>query len=225
MAGHYVVEPLNSAEDYDPVIRPLDSADESNIVLGDPVGLMRLFMLFIGNRDRPELFQPRKAGRGNRYSNAMTNGSGLLISKLGSIFNYLRYKLTMDNSEPGGSLKNIHAHYDLSNDLFRSFLDPETLMYSSAIYDAVRAPSQTGLVFRGTLEEAQWRKLDTLLARAQLEPNQSLLTLVSVGGLSLHAAKKYGCKVVGITLSVEQKALAEKRVEKEAQASNFVRSL
>jgi cyclopropane-fatty-acyl-phospholipid synthase len=217
MAGHYVVEPLKRAEDYDPVVRPLDSADESNIVLGDPVGLMRLFMLFIGNRDRPELFQPRKAGRGSRYSNAMTNGSGLLISKLGSIFNYLRYKLTMDNSERGGSLKNIHAHYDLSNDLFTSFLDPETLMYSSAIYDAVRAPPpQTGLVFRGTLEEAQWRKLDTLLARAQLEPSQSLLDIgFGWGGLSLHAAKKYGCKVVGITLSVEQKALAEKRVEKE----------
>ena len=35
------------------------------------------------------------------------------------------------------------------------------------------------------------------------------------GGLSLHAAKKYGCHVTGITLSVEQKALAEERVEKE----------
>ena len=35
------------------------------------------------------------------------------------------------------------------------------------------------------------------------------------GGLSLHAAKKYGCQVTGITLSVEQKALAEERVEKE----------
>jgi cyclopropane-fatty-acyl-phospholipid synthase len=33
------------------------------------------------------------------------------------------------------------------------------------------------------------------------------------GGLSIHAAKKFGCKVVGITLSVEQKALAENRVK------------
>jgi cyclopropane-fatty-acyl-phospholipid synthase len=123
----------------------------------------------------------------------------------------------MDNSECGGSLKNIHAHYDLSNDLFTTFLVKETLVYSSAIYDAVRAPStQTGLVFRGSLEEAQWRKLDTLLARAQLEPGQTMLDIgFGWGGLSLHAAKKYGCKVVGITLSVEQKSLAEKRVKKE----------
>jgi cyclopropane-fatty-acyl-phospholipid synthase len=125
--------------------------------------------------------------------------------------------LTMDNSERGGSLKNIHAHYDLSNDLFRSFLDPETLMYSSAIYDAVKAPSpQQGLVFRGSLEEAQWRKLDTLLDRAQIQPGQYVLDIgFGWGGLSLHAARKYGCRVTGITLSVEQKVLAEERVAKE----------
>lgn len=90
-------------------------------------------------------------------------------------------------------------------------------MYSSAIYDAVKAPTgQGGLVFRGTLEEAQWRKLDTLLDRAQIETGQTILDIgFGWGGLSLHAARKYGCKVYGITLSVEQKALAEKRVEEE----------
>ena len=123
----------------------------------------------------------------------------------------------MDNSERGGSLKNIHAHDDISNDLFRTFLDKETLMYSSAVYDAVKAPTgRYGLVFRGSLEEAQWRKLDVLLDRAQIEPGQSLLDIgFGWGGLSLHAARKYGCQVTGITLSVEQKALAEERVAKE----------
>jgi cyclopropane-fatty-acyl-phospholipid synthase len=54
-----------------------------------------------------------------------------------------------------------------------------------------------------------------LLARAQLEPGQTLLDIgFGWGGLSLHAAQKYGCTVVGITLSVEQKALAETRVVK-----------
>lgn len=124
----------------------------------------------------------------------------------------------MDNSERGGSLKNIHAHYDLSNDLFKSFLDKETLMYSSAIYDAVAAPPghSSGLVFRGSLEQAQWRKLDTLLDRAQIKPGQTMLDIgFGWGGLSIHAAKKYGCKVTGITLSVEQMALATERVKKE----------
>ena len=213
MAGHFVIEPLADPQEYDPVIRPPDCPDESNSIVGDPVGLTRLFLLLIGNRDRPDLFQPRKAGKGN-ISNAMTNASGLFVAKLGSFLNFCRYKLTMDNSERGGSLKNIHAHYDLSNDLFRTFLDKETLMYSSAIYDARKAPlGRSGLLFRGTLEQAQWRKLDTLLDRAQVQPGQTFLDIgFGWGGLSLHAARKYGCQVTGITLSVEQKALAEERV-------------
>jgi cyclopropane fatty-acyl-phospholipid synthase-like methyltransferase len=92
--------------------------------------------------------------------------------------------------------QNIHAHYDISNDLFRIFLDKETMMYSSAIYDAMAAPPlqvgrpSSGLVFKGSLEEAQWRKLDTLCDRAQLQPGQTLLDIgFGWGGLSIHAAK------------------------------------
>lgn len=123
----------------------------------------------------------------------------------------------MDNSEKGGSLKNIHAHYDLSNDLFCTFLDKETLMYSSAIYDSVTHPLTQQLVYRGTLEEAQWRKLDTLLARAQMTCDDLEVLDIGFGwgGLSLHAARKYNARVHGITLSVEQMALAKERVKKE----------
>jgi cyclopropane-fatty-acyl-phospholipid synthase len=73
------------------------------------------------------------------------------------------------------------------------------MMYSSAIYDAVAAPAElghpsTGLVFKGTLEEAEWRKLDTLCDRAQLRPGQTLLDIgFGWGGLSIHAAKVSGC--------------------------------
>lgn len=215
MAGHFVVEPLSDDGQYHPVLKPASEPDETTNTIGDPVGLTRLFLLLIGNRDRIlPTHQPRKAGRGS-YANAMTNASGLIISKLGSIINFLRYKFTMDNSEKGGSLRNIHAHYDLSNDLFKIFLDKDTLMYSCAIFDAVKAcgPSN-GLVFRGTLEEAQNRKLDTYLSRAQVQAGQKLLDIgFGWGGLSLRAAIKYGCQVTGITLSVEQKALAERRVK------------
>jgi cyclopropane-fatty-acyl-phospholipid synthase len=215
MAGHFVVEPLDDVNEYDPIIRPPTSEDETTLVLGDPIGLTRLFLLLIGNRDSKH--SPKKAARGHNYANALSNAAGLFLSKIGILVNFVKYRLTMDNSERGGSLKNIHAHYDLSNDLFTTFLDTETLMYSSAIYDAVRAPSpQRGLQFRGSLEEAQWRKLDTLLDRAQIKAGQTMLDIgFGWGGLSIHAAKKYGCNVTGITLSVEQKALAEARVAKE----------
>lgn len=70
------------------------------------------------------------------------------------------------------------------------------MMYSSAIYDAmaaspkeVQSPSP-GLVFKGSLEEAQWRKLDTLCDRAQLKEGHRLLDIgFGWGGLSIHAAK------------------------------------
>jgi cyclopropane-fatty-acyl-phospholipid synthase len=216
MAGHFNVEPLRDPKNYDNVLRPVNAADETTVVLGDPVGLTRLFLLLLGNRNRATaIHTPGTSYKGYSGANAIDAGVGLL-SKIGSFLNFIRYRLTMDNSERGGSLKNIHAHYDLSNDLFTSFLDKETLMYSSAIYDAVKSPTGSGLVFRGTLEEAQWRKLDTLLDRAQIQPGQTVLDIgFGWGGLSLHAARKYGCKVTGITLSVEQKALAENRVEKE----------
>ena len=90
-------------------------------------------------------------------------------------------------------------------------------MYSSGIYDGVKIPcpyNQCKLKFRGTLEEAEMRKLDTLLARAQIKPGQTMVDIgFGWGGLSIWAAKKYGATVTGITLSVEQKALAEKRVK------------
>jgi cyclopropane-fatty-acyl-phospholipid synthase len=223
MAGQFLVEGLDDEEGYPWTLRSPGkdiTKSETNGVIGDPVGLTRLFLLFVGNRDGGTI--GLRSSKQHTYANALQNASGLAISKVGSFVNYLRFKIFMDNSERGGSLKNIHAHYDLSNDLFRTFLDKETLMYSSAIYDAVAAPPaitgspSSGLLFRGSLEEAQWRKLDTLCDRAQIMPGQTLLDIgFGWGGLSLHAAKKYGCRVTGITLSVEQKALAEERVEKE----------
>ena len=221
MSGQFLVESLDKDEEYPWTLRSPDgSMDETNDVIGDPIGLTRLFLLFVNNRDTGAI--GLRSAKQHTYANALSNASGLALSKIGSFVNYLRFKLFMGNSERGGSLKNIHAHYDLSNDLFRTFLDRETLMYSSAIYDAVAAPPaimgqpSSGLVFKGSLEEAQWRKLDTLCDRAQIRPGQTLLDIgFGWGGLSLHAAKKYGCKVTGITLSVEQKALAEERVAKE----------
>lgn len=218
MSGMFTVQPLVNTSLYDPVIRPHSQKNEATPILGDPVGLTRLFLLFIANRDYKgdSKHIPLRSSLGHTYSHALSNASGLVLAKIGSLFNFIRYKLTMDNSERGGSLKNIHAHYDISNDLFTSFLDHKTLMYSSAIYEAIRAPkSQSGLIFRGTLEDAQIRKLETLLSRGQIQPGQTILDIgFGWGGLSIYAAKKYGCKVYGITLSVEQKSLAEKRVKK-----------
>lgn len=213
MAGYFVVQPLSDHEDYHPVLRPEGSPEESSQVLGDPVGLTRLFLLVIANRDASKGMVPQRSIR--RYGNAFTNASGLVLAKIGSLLNYIRFRLFMNNSERGGSLSNIHAHYDISNDLFTCFLDKTTMMYSSAIYDTVPNKKGSYLEFHGTLDEAQIRKLDTLLEKAQVQPGQTLLDIgFGWGGLAIHAARKYGCRVTGLSLSVEQHGLALERVKK-----------
>lgn len=83
--------------------------------------LTSLFRVFVANRDDSSL-----------------SAGGLWMSRLGQTVNYLTFALSMDN-DPAGSRKNISAHYDLSNDLFSSFLDASsTMMYSCAFFETER---------------------------------------------------------------------------------------
>jgi cyclopropane-fatty-acyl-phospholipid synthase len=106
-----------------------------------------------------------------------------------------------------GSRTNIAAHYDLSNDLFASFLDP-TMSYSSAWFDD---SEPTAAATR--LEEAQLRKTDGILDLAHVRAGTRLLEIGSGwGSLALRAAQR-GAHVTTITLSREQMRLARERVE------------
>lgn len=93
-----------------------------------------------------------------------------------------------------GSRKNISAHYDLSNEFFTLFLDP-TMAYSSAIYTPTTR----------TLEEASTNKFRHVCQRLQLTPQDHLLEIgTGWGGLAIHAARHFGCRVTTTTLSAEQ---------------------
>ncbi|ACZ85876.1 class I SAM-dependent methyltransferase [Streptosporangium roseum] len=99
--------------------------------------------------------------------------------------------------------RNIHRHYDLSNDLFAEFLD-ETLTYSAALFD--------GPASWETLAGAQRAKIDRLLDQAGVGPGSRLLEIgTGWGELALRAARR-GAAVVSITLSQEQWELARARV-------------
>ncbi len=101
-----------------------------------------------------------------------------------------------------GSRRNIAAHYDLGNDFFAGFLDP-TLMYSCAVFE------RPGM----TLYEASLAKLDRICRRLRLAPGDHLLEIgTGWGGLALHAAANYGCRVTTTTISEEQHRLALERV-------------
>lgn len=101
-----------------------------------------------------------------------------------------------------GSQANIAYHYDLGNDLYSQFLDP-TMAYSSAIYQSKS----------DTLQQAQVHKFDVLCRKLELKAGDHVLEIGSGwGGFAIHAAGRYGCKVTTITLSKEQKHLADGRI-------------
>ncbi len=98
--------------------------------------------------------------------------------------------------------RNIAAHYDLSNDLYRLFLD-ESMTYSSGVF-----PPETA-----TLEEAQREKYRRMAARAGVERGMHVLEIGSGwGGFALYAAGELGARVTTITISERQLALARERV-------------
>jgi cyclopropane-fatty-acyl-phospholipid synthase len=102
-----------------------------------------------------------------------------------------------------GSARNVHAHYDLGNAFYRLFLDPQTLAYSSGIFEQDDEP----------LAAAQRRKHERLCELLELSPHHHLLEIgCGWGGMAIHAAATRGCRVTAITISREQHALAAARV-------------
>jgi cyclopropane-fatty-acyl-phospholipid synthase len=92
--------------------------------------------------------------------------------------------------------EDVQAHYDLSDDFFRLFLDP-TQTYSCAYFERDDM----------TLEEAQLAKIDLSLGKLGLEPGMTLLDIGCGWGATLkRAIEKYDVNVVGLTLSKNQQA-------------------
>jgi cyclopropane-fatty-acyl-phospholipid synthase len=88
----------------------------------------------------------------------------------------------------------IHHHYDVSNTFYEHVLGP-SMTYTCAVF-----PSEDA-----TLEQAQENKYDLICRKLDLKPGQRLLDLgCGWGGMVRHAAKHYGVKALGVTLSREQ---------------------
>jgi cyclopropane-fatty-acyl-phospholipid synthase len=106
----------------------------------------------------------------------------------------LKLSHALNRNTRTGSRKNISAHYDLGNDFFKLFLDP-TMMYSSALFPSAEA----------SLEEASIAKLDELCRQLELRSEDHLLEIgTGWGGMAIHAARHYGCRVTTTTISREQ---------------------
>lgn len=108
----------------------------------------------------------------------------------------------MNRNSRAGSRKNIHAHYDLGNAFYASWLDT-TMTYSSARF------TRAGLA----LDAAQREKYASLARLMDLGPGQSVLEIgCGWGGFAEFAAREIGARVTGITISQEQYDFARQRM-------------
>lgn len=90
-------------------------------------------------------------------------------------------------------------------------------MYSCALWadseGGVRGDLESGPT-PGDLEAAQLRKIHHVLRQARVKPGHRILEFGSGwGGLAIEAARTFGCEVDTLTLSIEQKTLAEERIK------------
>jgi len=107
------------------------------------------------------------------------------------------------DGKPSTNKANIAYHYDVSNDFYRLFLDPE-MVYTCAYFQ----PD-----WHDDLARAQRDKLDMICRKLRLKPNERLLDIgCGWGALICHAAQHYGVKATGVTLAEEQAALAREKI-------------
>ncbi|MFZ0090457.1 MAG: cyclopropane-fatty-acyl-phospholipid synthase family protein [Solirubrobacteraceae bacterium] len=115
-----------------------------------------------------------------------------------------RLRALRDPNTRRRSRRDISAHYDLGNELFKRMLDP-TMSYSCALFEQ---PAMT-------LAEASVAKLDRVCDRLQLGPDDHVLEIgTGWGSFAVHAAATRGCRVTTTTISREQHDYAVERVRR-----------
>ena len=103
-----------------------------------------------------------------------------------------------------GSRRNIQEHYDAGNAMYGVFLDP-SMMYSCAIFEQ---PGDRDLY------SAQMRKLDYIIDQADIQASDHVLEIgCGWGAFAIRAAKTRGCRVTGVTISLEQLKYANAKVK------------
>lgn len=144
----------------------------------------------------------------NRLSNA-TNWLSSLSSALSGL---LRRTNTLSNA-----LLNVSAHYDISNEMFAAFLSPD-MTYSCPIWRAKQLKKGS----EDALEHAQTRKLDRFIDNAKIKGTDHILEIgTGWGSFATRAVKRTGCHVTSLTLSREQKMLADKRIAQAGLTDNI----
>lgn len=133
----------------------------------------------------------------------MDDGTTWISTLSSAVSSVARSTNTLSNA-----LLNISAHYDISNDMFEAFLSPD-MTYSCAIWDL----EQDNKPKDEPLEDAQYRKLARFINGAKIQSTDHVLEIgTGWGSFAIEAVRRTGCRVTSLTLSKEQKTLAEERI-------------
>lgn len=180
---------------------------------------------FNGKISIPDLIKNASLCLGEAYMDKTVDVDGSLQRLLasayesaGSFMNNSKIKNLLPKKQTHSvkdNKKDIAAHYDIGNDFYKMWLDP-TMTYSCAYFEH---PDDT-------LEQAQMNKVMHILHKLHPKQGESLLDIgCGWGTLMLTAAKKYGMKVTGITLSEEQYRYVQQQIKDqglEGQAEIFL---
>jgi len=135
------------------------------------------------------------------------------LEEQGSWLTKLLYKFShwSNRNSEENSRKNIHAHYDLGNNLYEAFLDTN-MLYSSALYNHAD----------DSLEQAQINKMDRLCQQLELKPTDHVVEIgTGWGAMAIYMAEQYGCQVTTTTISEEQHAYAEQKIKERGLESKI----
>ena len=172
----------------------------NRLASGGSLGLAEAYL--DGEWDSPDLTAVLECGtlNGRRFSEFFKVSP--LKRSLDRVIHALR-----PNSR-AGARRNIHAHYDLGNAFYERWLD-QTMTYSSAIFES-RDQS---------LAAAQTAKYRALADMIDLKPGEHVLEIgCGWGGFAEYAARERGARVTGLTISREQLAYAQARMQRQGLA-------
>ncbi|MEV0286034.1 cyclopropane-fatty-acyl-phospholipid synthase family protein [Kribbella sp. NPDC050820] len=166
---------------------------------GNPYGLMQM-MLNQVHFHRPTPAEALRIVRGLGWSHLKPPPPPPQehLPKWRRTFEGLRHSRTRDRAA-------IHHHYDVSNRFYEWILGP-SMTYTCAVYPSLDA----------TLEQAQAEKYDLVARKLDLRPGQRLLDVgCGWGGMVRHAAREYGVRALGVTLSSAQAEWATEAIERD----------
>lgn len=179
---------------------------EVTFIVKDP----RTFQRCFGSDDPSEFAEAYADGRldvEGRIDQAVAAAMALRNVEVGAMTKLAtaaRLRLPGTRHSAAEDARDVRAHYDLSDDFFRLFLD-DRMVYSCAYFESPDQP----------LDAAQARKLDLICRKLRLAPGDHLLDIgCGWGALVLWAAERYGVRAHGITLSEHQAAEATRRVDR-----------